>query len=142
MTWQTGYPSAVSLSRGYPRFGPRDFAVADVLERAECDAALIVAGDPLSRLTPAAREHLDRIPTIVLHCRDTATAAIATVALRTATYGINTPGTVYRADGVPISLRPALPSPLPSDEEMLKRIEGDLRELQAANIATKIDAHI
>jgi formylmethanofuran dehydrogenase subunit B len=142
MTWQTGYPFAVDLGRGYPRFGPRDFAVADVLERAECDAALIVAKDLLSRLTPAAREHLDRIPTIVLHCRDTATAAIATVALRTATYGINTPGTVYRADGVPISLRPALPSPWPSDEEMLKRIEGGLREMQAAGVGARIDAHI
>ena len=61
---------------------------------------MIVAGDPMSHFEPAAREHLTRIPTIVLHSRDTATARIATVAFRTATYGINTPGTVYRADGV------------------------------------------
>ena len=69
---------------------------------------MIVAGDPMSHLTPAAREHLTRIPTIVLDSRDTATTRIATVAFRTATYGINTPGTVYRADGVPIPLRAGL----------------------------------
>ena len=48
LTWQTGYPFAVSLGRGYPRFGPRDYTAADVLERGECDAALIVADDPKS----------------------------------------------------------------------------------------------
>ncbi len=67
LTWQSGYPFAVNLARGYPRFGPGEYTAMDVLGRAECDAALIVAGDPMSLLAPAAREHLTRIPTIVLH---------------------------------------------------------------------------
>ena len=132
LTWQTGYPFAINLARGYPRFGPLDYTAIDVLSRAECDAALIVAGDPISHFTPAALEHLTRIPTIVVYSKEMATAGIATVAFRTAVYGINTPGTVYRADGVTIPLRPAFPSPLPSDEEMLKRIERGVREMTAA----------
>jgi formylmethanofuran dehydrogenase subunit B len=132
LTWQTGYPFAVNLARGYPRFGPGEYSASEVLSRAECDAALIVAGDPLAHLEPAAVAHLNRIPSIVLHSRDTAAARSATVAFRTATYGINTPGTVYRADGVPIPLRPALPSPLPADTEILKRIETRVRKLKTS----------
>ncbi len=63
----------------------------------------------------------------------TATTRIATVAFRTATYGINTPGTVYRADGVPIPLAVGWSNRrLPSDEEILKKIERRVRELVAA----------
>jgi hypothetical protein len=49
----------------------------------------------------------------------------------TAAYGINTPGTVYRMDDVPIPLRPAFDSTYPSDEAVLKRIERRVWELQA-----------
>ena len=47
LTWQTGYPFAINLARGYPRFGPSEYTASDVLARAECDAALIVSGDPV-----------------------------------------------------------------------------------------------
>ena len=33
LTWQTGYPFAVSLARGYPRFGPGEYTATDVLGR-------------------------------------------------------------------------------------------------------------
>lgn len=132
LTWQTGYPFAVSLARGYPRFGPRDYAAADLLRRGEADAALIIAADPKSQFGTAAREHLARIPTIVVDFGDTATLQTATVAFRTATYGIHTSGTVYRSDGVAIPLRSALLSPRPSDEEVLKKILHRLREMAAA----------
>jgi formylmethanofuran dehydrogenase subunit B len=132
LTWQTGYPFAVNLARGYPRFGPGEYTAADALGRGEGDAALIIADDPMSYLHAAAREHLTRVPTIVLNFKDTATTQIATVAFRTAAYGINTPGTVYRADGVTIPVRAARFSSLPNDEDVLKRIERRVRELKAA----------
>jgi formylmethanofuran dehydrogenase subunit B len=132
LAWQTGYPFAVNFARGYPRFGPGEYTAVDVLARCECDAALIVAYDPMSHFSAAAREHLTRVPSIVLHSGDTATTKIATVSFRTAVYGINTPGTVYRVDGVPIPLRSTLLSLLPSDEEVLKSIEHRVRELKGA----------
>ena len=132
LTWQTGYPFAVNLTRGYPRFGPGEYTAMELLGRGEADAALVVAADPMSHFSPTAREHLTHIPIVVLDFKDTATTKIATVAFRTAAYGINTPGTVYRADGVTIPLRAALSSPLPSDEDVLKKIERCVREMKAA----------
>jgi formylmethanofuran dehydrogenase subunit B len=55
------------------------------------------------------------------------------VVFTTATYGINTPGTVYRMDDVAITLRPASDSPYPSDEEILTAIKNRVRELLAAS---------
>ena len=36
--------------------------------------------------------------------------------------GISAPGTVYRMDEIPLPLRPALVSPYPTDEEVIRRI--------------------
>ena len=72
------------------------------------------------------------IPYVALDPKETATVQHAAVAFTTATYGINVPGTVYRMDDVPIPLRPAFESPYPSDEEVLRRIERRVRELQQA----------
>jgi formylmethanofuran dehydrogenase subunit B len=127
LTWMTGYPFAVNLARGYSRYGPGEYSASVLLGRGEADAALIVSGDPTASLSPEASEHLARIPRIALVSKDLPTVQGATVVFHTATYGINTPGTVYRMDGVPIPLRPAVPSELPSVEEILRRIEGRIR---------------
>jgi formylmethanofuran dehydrogenase subunit B len=132
VTWRTGYPFGVNLARGYPRFNPGEYTTSDTLGRGEADAALIVASDPMSNFSQAAREHLARIPYIAIDPKDTPTTRAATVVFHTATYGINTPGTVYRMDDVPIPLRPAFDSPFPSDYEILKGIESRVRELTAA----------
>jgi formylmethanofuran dehydrogenase subunit B len=130
VSWQTGYPFGVSLHRGYPRFNPGEFTTADTLARGEADAALIVASDPMSNFSQPAREHLAKIPYIALDPKETPTVRGAMVAFTTATYGINTGGTVYRMDDVPIPLRPAFASPYPTDEEVLKQMERRIRELQ------------
>lgn len=129
VTWQTGFPFAVNFSRGYPRFNPGEFTSVDLLARNEADAALIIASDPGANFPHKAIEHLRRIPTIVLDPKRTFTSDLARVAFTTATYGINTGGTVYRMDDVPIPLRPAFPSPYPTDEEVLKAIKVRIREL-------------
>src|ERR1700730_16159952 len=130
VSWQTGYPFGVNLGRGFPRFNPGEFTTSDTLARGEADAALIIASDPMGNFSQPARDHLARIPHIALDPKETATVRGATVAFTTATYGINTGGTVYRMDDVPIPLRPAFESPYPSDEEVLKRIEKRIRQLQ------------
>jgi len=119
-----------NLGRGYPRFNPGEFTTADTLARREADAALIIASDPMGNFSQPAREHLARIPYIALDPKETQTTRGPAVAFTTATYGINTGGTVYRMDDVRIPLRPAFDSPYPSDEEVLKRIEKRIRELQ------------
>ena len=94
---------------------------------------MIIASDPASNFPKAAVERMKQIPLIVLDPKETVTSSIAKVAFTTATYGINTPGTVYRMDDVAIGLRPAFESPYPSDLEILRAIRGRVRELLAAD---------
>jgi formylmethanofuran dehydrogenase subunit B len=131
VTWQTGYPFGVNLSRGYPRFNPGEYTAAEMLARSETDAAMIVTGDPMSDFTSPARERLAAIPYVALDFRETPTSRAATVAFTTAAYGINTAGTVYRMDDVPIPLRPAVESPHPSDLDVLLGIERRVKQLKA-----------
>ena len=58
--------------------------------------------------------------------KNTPTSEAAHVSIQTSTYGINTGGTVYRMDDVPISLRPAFDSPFPSDLEVLTKLRKKL----------------
>ncbi|MGH8489715.1 MAG: formylmethanofuran dehydrogenase subunit B, partial [Gammaproteobacteria bacterium] len=95
----------------------------------EADAAMIIASDPGSNFPRPAIEHMKRIPVIVLDTKPTDTTQLAKVAFTTSTYGINTSGTVYRMDDVPITLRQAFESPYPSDEEVLIAIKNRVREL-------------
>ena len=132
VSWQTGYPFGVNFSRGYPRFNPGEFTTVDVLTRGEVDAACIIASDPASNFPRRAIEHLKKIPVITFDPKPSVTSKLAKVAFTTATYGINTAGTVYRMDDVPITLRPAFESPYPSDEDILTAIKDRILELKAA----------
>jgi formylmethanofuran dehydrogenase subunit B len=122
MRWTTGYPFGVNMCRGYPRFNPGEFSTVDLLVRGEVDAALILGADPGATMPQPGIEHLGRIPTIVLDPKVTHTSRLARVHITTAATGISAPGTVYRMDEVPLPLRPALTSPYPTDEEVIRRI--------------------
>ncbi len=130
MSWQTGYPFGVNFSRGFPRFNPGEFTTVDLLAKKDVDAALIIASDPASNFPQAAIDHLAGIPVVSLDTKATMTSKLAHVAFRTATYGINTAGTVYRMDDVPITLRKAFDSPFPTDEEILTAIKKRVRALK------------
>jgi formylmethanofuran dehydrogenase subunit B len=122
MTWQSGYPFAVSFARGYPVYGPGEFSAVDVLARREADAALILASDPVAHFPLAAAQELRRIPTIVLDPMPSLTTEIAAVVFPTACYGVDAVGTAYRMDSIPIRLRPVLSSTRPTDEEILDQL--------------------
>jgi formylmethanofuran dehydrogenase subunit B len=122
LRYTTGYPFGVTLTRGYPRFNPGEFSTVDVLVRGDNDAALILGADPGATMPQPAIDHLARIPTIVLDPKVTHTSRLARVHITTAPTGISAPGTVYRMDEIPLPLRPALKSPYPTDEEVMKKI--------------------
>ena len=129
VSWQTGYPFGVNFNRGFPRFNPGEFTTTDVLSRGEADAAMIIASDPASNFPKKAIEHMKKIPIISLDAKETCTSQISKVRFAVATYGINTGGTVYRMDDVPISLRPAFDSPFPTDQEILEGIRDRVKKL-------------
>jgi formylmethanofuran dehydrogenase subunit B len=149
VSWQTGYPFSVNFNRGYPRFNPGEFSTVDLLAKGEADAAMIIASDPASNFPKKAIEHLKSIPVISLDTKSTLTSKDAHVAFRVSTYGINTTGTVYRMDDVPITLRPAFESPFPDDETILTGIKKRVQELmlakhhaRGASGEAKVAAHI
>src|SRR5207245_3474398 len=82
----------------------------------------VLGADPCATMPQPAIVHLARIPTIVLDPKVTHTSRIARVHFTTAVTGISAPGTVYRMDEIPLPLRPALKSPYPTDEEVIRRI--------------------
>src|SRR5262249_51492158 len=122
LRWTTGYPFGISMSRGYPRFNPGEFSTVDLLVRGDNDAALILGADPGATMPQPGIDHLGRIPTIVLDPKVTHTSRLARVPITPGATGISAPGTVYRMDEVPLPLRPALKSPYPTDEDVLRRI--------------------
>ena len=134
-TWHTGYPFGVNFSLGYPRFNPGEFTTVDTLASGAADAALFVASDPASNFPKAAIEQMKRIPVITLDPKQTITSSLAHVAFTTSTYGINTTGTVYRMDDVPITLRKVYDSPFPSDVELLTAIKERVQELMLSKLA-------
>ncbi|HTM56646.1 MAG TPA: formylmethanofuran dehydrogenase subunit B [Pirellulales bacterium] len=139
LSWRTGFPFGVNLSRGYPRFNPGEYTAMEMLSRCEADAALIVGADPASESGPLAQARLTEIPTVVLSPTDTATARGAGVWFATAEYSIFAEGTVYRMDDVPLPLRPALANSRPSDFDVLSAIERRVCELKRVGSALNAD---
>jgi len=126
MSWLTGYPVGVDFSRGYARSNPGEFTAVELLGRGEADAALIVAADPWSTMPQAAVDHLETIPHVVIDRAGASRRAHARVEFITASPGIDTPGTAYRMDWVPVSMRPAVGSLQTTDEDVLGRIRHAL----------------
>jgi formylmethanofuran dehydrogenase subunit B len=122
MAWVTGYPFAVNFSLGYPLHNPGEFSAVDVLARKECDAALIIASDPVSNFPVGTWNHLADIPTIVMDPKVNLTSRLATVCIPVATAGIEAEGTAYRMDGIPLRLKKVLDTDRLSDAEVLSTL--------------------
>jgi formylmethanofuran dehydrogenase subunit B len=122
LRWTTGYPFGVNLSRGYPRFNPGEFSTVDLLVRGDNDATLVMGADPGATMPQPAIDHLTRTPTIVMDPKVTHTSRLSRVHFTTAVTGVSAPGTAYRMDEIPFTLRPGLKSPYATDEEIVNLI--------------------
>lgn len=131
-TWQTGYPYAVDFSHGYPRYNPGETSVIDILCHDEADASLIVASDPVAHFPRMAAQNLVKNPLIAIDPEVTPTTLMADVVFPSAFVGIETEGTAYRMDHVPLPLKKIVEPPktcLP-DQEILQRILHKVRKLR------------
>ena len=122
LCWQTGFPFSVNLARGYPRYNPGEYTAGALLEHGEVDAAVIVGGEGLNKLSSLAQEQLVNIPVVVLDSPSAKLDFVPAVRFTTAVYGVHCAGTAYRMDEVPIPLRAVLNSELPSDEQVLNAL--------------------
>jgi formylmethanofuran dehydrogenase subunit B len=131
-TWQTGYPYAVDFSQGYPRYNPGETSAVDILSRGESDAGLVIASDPVSNFPKVAVQQLVHNPLIVIDPLESPTTLMADVVLPSTFVGIETEGTAYRMDHVPLPLKKVVEppeSPLP-DQEILRRILERVKEIK------------
>ena len=131
-TWQTGYPYAVDLSQGFPRYNPGETSAVDILSRRDSDAALVIASDPVSHFPKNAVKSLLENPLIVIDPQVTPTSSMAEVVIPSAFVGIETEGTAYRMDHVPLPLKKVVEPPetcLP-DEMILRKILKEVRKLK------------
>jgi len=131
-TWQTGYPYAVDFSHGYPRYNPGETSVIDILCRGESDAGLVIASDPVAHFPQEAAQNLVKTPLIAIDPEVTPTSLMADVVIPSAFVGIETEGTAYRMDHVPLPLKKIVkpPSTCLPDEEILRRILHQVRKLR------------
>ena len=131
-TWQTGYPFAVDLSNGYPRYNPGETSSTDILLRDEADAMVVVASDPVAHFPKAASKNIAKHPLISIDPEVTPTTMLADVILPPAFVGIETEGTAYRMDHVPLPLKKIVEPPkgFLSDQEILRKLLQKVRELK------------
>jgi formylmethanofuran dehydrogenase subunit B len=132
MTWSTGYPFAVDLTRDIPRYNPGETTANDVLSRKEADAAFVIASDPGAHFPRESVEHLANIPLIYIAPDETPTSQIADVVIPAAFTGIEAEGTAYRMDRVPIRVRKVVEPPegFLTDKEIIERIHAKVKELR------------
>lgn len=130
LTWQTGFPGAISFASGAPRYGPGEFTGEAVLARGEVDAALVVGADPAAFLSAPALQTLNRLPTVFIGGADAPGHGSASIRIATAPFGA-TAGHVFRMDGVALRQRPAqgglrseIPggAALPTEADVLRRL--------------------
>jgi formylmethanofuran dehydrogenase subunit B len=122
LAWQTGYPFAVNLGRGYPRYNVGEFSAQEMLLRGEVDACVLVGSQGVRRFEAGAVAALAALPTVVLDGPDTTAPFVPTVRITTAVPGVHVAGTAYRMDEVPVPLRAVLATRYPSDGEVLERL--------------------
>jgi formylmethanofuran dehydrogenase subunit B len=130
--WVTGYPYAVDLSQGFPRYNPGDTTAVDLLARGDCDAALVVASDVVSNFPVEASRNLAKIPVITIDPHPSSTTLVSEVVFPTTIVGIETGGTIYRMDGVAIMTKPVVSPPpgLHADVEILQDILKHVKKLK------------
>jgi len=129
LSWQAGFPFGVDFSRGYARYNPGETTANDLLQNGECDAALIVASDPVSHFPRKSIENLAKMPYIAIDIHPSPTTALADVVIPSSIVGIETEGTAYRMDTVPLRTRKVKEAPegVLSDEEILEKLEDNLK---------------
>jgi formylmethanofuran dehydrogenase subunit B len=138
--WATGYPFAIDFSQGYPQFNPGEFTTIDLLKNGDNDATLVIGSDPGAHFPKPAMQKMTQHPLIVINPDMNCTSKLGDVLFPTQWCGIESEGTAYRMDGVPIRLRKAVEAPpgVLSDEEILHLILAEVRAIKAGTTSLPI----
>ncbi|WP_165244499.1 formylmethanofuran dehydrogenase subunit B [Paludisphaera soli] len=119
LAWQSGFAPGVDFGVGFPESLPGESTAAGRLARGEFDAAILVGGPAYDALPEGSRARLATRPWIFLGDRDHEAFELATIALPSATAGIDEAGTFTRVDGVSLPVRALRPASSPTEGEWI-----------------------
>ena len=129
-----GFPFGLDFARGYPRYNPGEYTAVDVLRDHDVDSAFILSADLVSHFPAACSEYLAKIPVACIDIAPCPTTMLSDVVLPGVIDAMESDGTFYRLDDVPIYFQPFTSSPFSFTEsnvdtmnqifERVKRIKG------------------
>ncbi|XHH09071.1 MAG: formylmethanofuran dehydrogenase subunit B [Candidatus Bathyarchaeia archaeon] len=130
--WATGYPFAIDFSQGYPQYNPGEFTAIDLLKNNHVDATLVIGSDPGAHFPKPSMQQMMKHPLIVINPDMNCTSKVGDVLFPTQWCGIESEGTAYRMDGVPIMVKKVVEAPpdVPNDEEILKMILAEIKAIK------------
>lgn len=105
----------------------------DVLREQDVDAAFILSADLVSHFPAACAEYLARIPVACIDIAPCPTTMISDVVLPGVIDAMESEGTFYRLDDVPIYFQPFTNSPFSyteSNEDTMKQIFKRVKEIR------------
>ncbi|MDO5851760.1 MAG: formylmethanofuran dehydrogenase subunit B [Methanobacteriaceae archaeon] len=128
MTSITGYPYGVDFARGYPRYMIGETTTIDLLNRKEPDVFMAVSTDPGIQFPGQTLKHLIDIPVIQIDTHWGPLTELADIVIPSTRIGVETCGTSYRMDSVPIYMKKIIDKPenCKSDEEIFNMILNKL----------------
>ena len=122
LTWQTGFPASVDFAAGAPESIPGVTSARARLQRGEVDLVVVVGAFANDRVGSELIAVLGQIPTIWIGPAGAALNRSLTVHLVAGAIGCETGGTVFRADGVAIPVRPHRPCRLMTDRSWVEAL--------------------
>ena len=128
-----GFPFGLDFARGYPRYNPGEYTAVDVLREHDVDAAFILSADLVSHFPAACAEYLAEIPVACIDIAPCPTTMISDVVLPGVIDAMESDGTFYRLDDVPIYFQPFTNSPFSfteSNEDTMKQIFERVKEIR------------
>lgn len=126
-TYLYGYPFGLDFARGYPRYNPGEYTMVDVLRNRDVDAALVMCADLVCHTPADCASYLAEIPMVCLDIAPCPTTVASDVILPGVIDAMESAGTFYRLDNVPIYFEPFTDSPF----EYTQSNEDTMRQLFA-----------
>lgn len=131
LTTETGYPYGVDYSRGYPRYMVGETTTIDLLNRREPDFFMAVAADPGVQFPGYSIKHLVDIPVVQIDTHWGPYTELSDIVLPSTRVGVETEGTGYRMDSVPLFMKKVIEKPenCHSDEWILSHLYDRILKL-------------
>ncbi len=134
-SWRIGDPPSIDFWRGDPTSNVAELTADKILASHEIDAVLVICDDLVGRMGGIAERALASVPSVAIDWRQTTTTSAARIAIPVALPGVESGGTMFRGDGVPLALRPPINSQLVADDKTLQSLKTAIRSRKLRTVS-------